>query len=309
MISDETKLFECPVCGFRVGSEESVCPRCGNHFTRTTRFECPFCGGLVDQGAEAFPACHVNYSEFRAKTESKGRDDTIDLLLTEIIRMEAAEVRSEARKFSCPICAWLMDGTESTCPKCGKSFIEDLTFQCPVCGSLVHPDAERCPECGSLFEEGVSVHEEAADKLDEIVDVTGAGVAPAATDEEGREQEEMPAKARESSEETASPLEGIARATGQALGSIFGAGRQGPQPEPTPKPEETAPEALPDQEPSTAMDALERLEAVLPAPEQITEEPAPARETLEAKPEAAAPKKPKQRKLKAKPQGAKPKHA
>lgn len=176
MSSDNAKMFGCPFCGFRVSPSDEVCSRCGNKFATSTKFECPFCGELVERGALSCSVCHVNYTDFRQRAEARGGDDSIDSLLTEIIRLESASVKREEKKLSCPNCSWLLDGSEEICPKCGRKFDEDVSYQCPVCGSVISPEADRCAECGTLFteetsteEERASEHEEATSALDEIL--------------------------------------------------------------------------------------------------------------------------------------------
>ena len=176
MASGTAKMFGCPFCGFRISPSDEVCSRCGNSFVDATKFECPFCGELVERGAESCPVCHVNYTEFRERAEARGGDDSIDSLLTEIIRLESASVKKENKRLSCPECSWLLDGSEEKCPKCGHSFAEDVSYQCPVCGSEIRDDADKCPSCGAMFapesvtdEERASEHEEASSALDEIL--------------------------------------------------------------------------------------------------------------------------------------------
>ncbi len=151
MASEAKRLFGCPFCGFRVSTTDSACPRCGNRYTQATRFECPFCGETVPGTAKSCPSCHVDYVEFGTKTERRGTDASIDSLLTEIIRLEASQVKKEEKRYSCPSCSWMLDGTEQTCPKCGVAFSNEVSFQCPICAALVDVDATRCPECGSTF--------------------------------------------------------------------------------------------------------------------------------------------------------------
>ena len=176
MASGTAKMFGCPFCGFRISPSDEVCSRCGNSFVDATKFECPFCGELVERGAESCPVCHVNYTEFRERAEARGGDDSIDSLLTEIIRLESASVKKENKRLSCPECSWLLDGSEEKCPKCGHSFAEDVSYQCPVCGSEIRDDADKCPGCGAMFapksvteEERASEHEETSSALDEIL--------------------------------------------------------------------------------------------------------------------------------------------
>jgi len=153
MAASGTKIFGCPACGYRVGHDDKSCPRCSNKFTASTRFECPFCAELIDTSGGSCPSCHVVFDDLRERTKDKASDDSIDSLLTEIIRLEALEVKQEDKKLSCPTCSWLLSGTEEACPKCGKSLVEDFNFQCPVCGEMVDKNAAKCQECGAAFAE------------------------------------------------------------------------------------------------------------------------------------------------------------
>ena len=147
------RILGCPICGYRVDTKDRTCPRCGSEFDTGTKFECPLCGGLVDSNAKSCPSCHVDYSDFREKTIARGSDDDIDELLTEIIGIESAQVNQSNKRYSCPKCSWMLDGSESVCPRCKHDLVTDLSFQCPMCGSIVGSSAKACPECGVSFEE------------------------------------------------------------------------------------------------------------------------------------------------------------
>jgi len=147
------RILGCPICGFRVDPTDKVCPRCGSEFYEGTKFECPLCGGLVSSTDRACPSCHVDYTDFKEKTIARGSDDDIDALLTEIIDIESNQVKKEDKRFSCPECGWMLDGSESTCPRCNHDLVTDLSFQCPVCGGVVTSRTKICPECGARFEE------------------------------------------------------------------------------------------------------------------------------------------------------------
>lgn len=134
-------------------TKDRTCPRCGNEFDTGTKFECPFCGGLVDSNAKSCPSCNVDYSDFKERTIARGSDDDIDELLNEIIGIESAQVKQSSKRYSCPICNWMLDGSESVCPRCNHDLVTDLSFQCPMCGSIVGSNAKTCPECGASFEE------------------------------------------------------------------------------------------------------------------------------------------------------------
>jgi RNA polymerase subunit RPABC4/transcription elongation factor Spt4 len=293
MMTYEHRIFGCPVCGYRISQKDAACPRCGNAFSGTTKVECPFCGDLVEQGAGACPSCHVDYAEFRASTEARGGDDSIDALLNEIIKLEASSVKVEGKIVSCPKCNWLLKGDETECPKCGMEFSEDVSFQCPICGSPVASDATKCSECGVEFggEEGAAEtepsegQEKVSGKLDEIASALGLGPV-----EEPAPRVAPPPKAWSEP----APRE--------------------PEPEPEPAPE-PAPEPVPEPAPEpVAEEPQPRAE-----PEPVAEEPAPEPATevfdessfqelesaLKEVEQATPKKKSKQRKLKAKSPGAK----
>ena len=180
MAADRNRMLGCPICGYRVSAGEEACPRCGSKFDKGTKYECPFCGSLVDANATECPSCFVNYQEFSEKVKARGSDDNIDSLLTEIIRLESSQVKEEPKRFSCPSCSWMLDGSEVRCPKCGADLSEDFSFQCPVCGSTVSATAAVCPLCGAGFTEDLQKKpaqtvdvERTSSKLDEIVTALG----------------------------------------------------------------------------------------------------------------------------------------
>ena len=298
MARTKDKMFGCPACGFRVSSGEEACPRCGNAFNKETRFECPFCGELVEMGAKSCEACHVNYGEFKEKTEARGGDDSIDALLLEIIKLESTSVKQEDKRFSCPKCDWMLDGSEKKCPKCGDGFSGDTSFQCPICGALVSPDSIKCPECGTGFSEDDEArayqHEGAEYSLDEIATAAGQMPSPSRESEAPKAEEDGQSTGKED-----------ASAMTDRISSIFGKiaeavkGQSKPQPTPSPPQEEKPVEEI----------AVEP-EPTTPAPvaDPSTEEEAKeAQAEPEPPPAQAPPKKTKTRKLKAKPQDAKPK--
>lgn len=304
MTAESLKIFGCPTCGFRIGDRDTSCPRCGHSFSDGTKFECPFCGDLVDHGASSCPSCHVNYSEFKEKTVARGGDEAIDQLLLDIIELEADSAGHETKKFSCPSCSLLLEGTESSCPRCGKDFEEDVSFQCPICGSTVAADVTECPECGSSFESAAGEQESAEPVPDRVAEEEEA--RPAVVFERREEPvqvaEEEPERPR-----TPEPVEE-------------------PEPEPVQEPElESAPDVH--EELSKTADriasALDELDdeieteqkpkvfvKPLAKPKQIITlkavEPEPEPPPKKAAPSGA--KKTKQRKLKAKPSGQKSKH-
>jgi RNA polymerase subunit RPABC4/transcription elongation factor Spt4 len=265
MESGTAKMFGCPFCGFRISPSDEACSRCGKKFVGSTKFECPFCGELVERGALFCPACHVNYTEFRERAEARGGDDSIDSLLTEIIRLESASVKKEDKKLSCPECSWLLDGSEEECPKCGHSFAEDVSFQCPVCGSEIRADADKCPACGAMFaqesateEEIASEHQEASSALDEILThADKESKAQVESDEKlALKQTEGPVK-----QKPTSMFDRIATALNQ---------------EPKPREVVQEPETFSEPEPVRAPEAVPE-----PAPEPENEEPLSRAETAQ----------------------------
>ena len=306
MASGTAKMFGCPFCGFRINPSDDVCSRCGNRFIESTRFECPFCGELVERGAKACPVCHVNYTEFRERAEERGGDDSIDSLLTEIIRLESTSVKKEDKKLSCPECSWLLDGSEEKCPKCGHSFAEDVSYQCPVCGSEIVADASQCPGCGAMFapesateEERASEHEEASSALDEILThADKESSAMVESDEKlALKQMEQPMK-----QKTTSLLDRIAIARKQEPKPT----EKGPKPETTSEPEPVrAPEAVPEPASGPKPEYEEsRLRAVAAPDEQMDtgiSEPVLKGQNASPQETTSQPKKARTRKLKSKP--------
>lgn len=303
MESGTAKMFGCPFCGFRISPSDEVCSRCGSKFIESTMFECPFCGELVERGAKSCTACHVNYTEFRERAEARGGDDSIDSLLSEIIRLEAASVKHEDRKLSCPKCSWLLDGSEEKCPKCGHSFAEDVSYQCPVCGAEIRADADQCPDCGAKFapegvteEERASEHEETTTALDELL--THA-------DKESKtivESDEKLVMERPTKQKSPSMFDRIASAMKQEPKPTEDA----PKPEPSSEPEPVrAPELMPEPVPEPKPENVEprpRDEAT-PGEQIVTSvsKPAPKEQEVSPQETASKPKKAKTRKLKAKP--------
>lgn len=282
------KIFGCPTCGFRIGERDGTCPRCGYSFSGGTKFECPFCGDLVEHGASSCPSCHVNYSEFKEKTVARGGDQAIDQLLLDIIQLEAESASHETKKFSCPSCSLLLDGTELTCPRCGKDFTEDVSFQCPICGSTVSADVTQCPECGSSFAEPAE-SEELTTTENALTRIAAAAQAqPEVVVEERYE----PARTAEVEAEPAATPEPIEA--------------------PVPEPEQKAPEetTITVDEIASALDELTNEVEEEPKPKVFSKPLAKPKQIVtlkavepEPEPKKAAPsgaKKTKQRKLKAK---------
>ncbi len=305
MESGTAKMFGCPFCGFRISPSDEVCPRCGNQFVDSTKFECPFCGDLVERGAKSCPVCHVNYTEFRERAEARGGDDSIDSLLTEIIRLESASVKTEDKKLSCPECSWLLDGSEDKCPKCGHSFAEDVSYQCPVCGSEIRSDAGQCPDCGAAFapesvteKERAYEHEKASSALDEILTHADEESESKVDSEEKMIMEQMDRPARQ---KTPSMFDRIATAMRQEPK----AKEEPPAPEPSPEPEPVrAPEPVPEAAPELKPEYVEPRPMAEETPDEPTdtgesESGAKEQKISQQKP-SGQPKKTRTRKLKAK---------
>jgi len=194
MATESQRIFGCPVCGFRIDEAEPACPRCNNKFDSGTKFECPFCGELVDPKVGVCPACHVDYAEFKAKTNRKGRDADIDDLLNEIIKLESVQVKQEPKKFSCPDCSWLLDGSEGKCPKCGKDLSDEFALQCPICGASVSSDSRSCAECGAKFDdEGTTTTPATAQPLINELEDFAATVRTSPPTKEPEKERETPA--------------------------------------------------------------------------------------------------------------------
>ena len=264
MVIDE-KLFGCPYCGFRIEPGEDLCSRCGNKFEPETKFECPFCGDLVGSDMEECPSCHINFSEFKARVKKTAKTDSMDTLLMDIIKLEANEVKSEAKKFSCPHCDLLLDGSETVCPRCKADLTEGSAFQCPVCGEFVDAEASRCSECGAKFEGEEEVKEEAnhqaaSTALDEIL-VSAGHTGPLPELERAPTIEELPPE----------PVQPVIETTPE------------PAPEPVPEPI-VEPVQEPIQEP-----VIEPEPAPEPAPEPEVPK-RPRQRKLKAKPSGASPK-------------------
>jgi len=269
MASDSIELFGCPYCGFRVRPDEEMCPRCGNAFKDGTKFECPFCGDMVAPGVDKCPSCHINFSEFMSRAQKKVSSDSIDSLLMDIIKLESSQIKKEDKKFGCPKCSWMLDGSEERCPKCGAEFTEGSSFQCPICGAFVDSGVSSCPECGAPFagedgsdeEKAAEDHEAISSALTEIL--TSAG------------PQEIPAEL----EDPVLELPPVA------------------EPPPRISPAAREPVRAPPQEP-----VVEPADEPVPDPEPVDSPQPPPKKA----PQASGPKKTKQRKLKAKPGGAKP---
>jgi RNA polymerase subunit RPABC4/transcription elongation factor Spt4 len=306
MASGTAKMFGCPFCGFRINPSDDVCSRCGSKFVESTKFECPFCGELIDRGAKSCPVCHVNYTEFRERAEARGGDDSIDSLLTEIIRLESASIKRENKRLSCPECSWLLDGSEEKCPKCGHSFAEDVSYQCPVCGAEIRSDADKCPDCGAMFapasvteEERASEHEEASSALDEIL--THADKESKATIE-SNEKLAMEQMERPIEQKTTSMFDRITTAMKPEPKQTEEAQRPEPSSEPEPV---RVPEAVPEPTPEPRPEIVEPPSRAEAAPDEQmdtgTSEQVHKGQDVSPQETTSRPKKTRTRKLKSKP--------
>lgn len=135
----------------RVNGTERACPRCGKPFLEELKFECPYCGELIPRKSTKCPFCELDVSKFSSEPPQPAIEQKLDDLLENLIVEEAARVKDEAKRYSCPECAWLLDGTEARCPKCGLEFSGEVKIACPICGASVGKDLKTCPICGSLL--------------------------------------------------------------------------------------------------------------------------------------------------------------
>jgi len=282
------RILGCPICGYRVDPTDHVCPRCGSEFYEGTKFECPLCGGLVSTNDRSCPSCHVEYSDFRERTVARGSDDDIDALLTEIIDLESNQVKKDAKRFSCPDCGWMLDGSESTCPRCNHDLVTDLSFQCPVCGNIVSSSSKACQECGASFEEPEPVQQ---------------AQEPEAVEPKVGRKAEAAAEFLRASERTPPPLEPIKEVKPIVIVKA---------PPIVAKPSEES--AIPVEEPpETRSEVIEQPVETGPRPERVTAEEAPLKPIEPEPPATPSPEQPsaavqdsqkkgvKRRKLKSKP--------
>jgi RNA polymerase subunit RPABC4/transcription elongation factor Spt4 len=214
-------------------------------------------------------------------------------LLLEIIKLESTSVKQDDKRFSCPKCAWMLDGSEEKCPKCGDGFSGDTSFQCPICGGLVRPDSIKCPECGTGFSED----DEAMASQLEGVEYSLDEIATAAQTPSPSEGLEAPKAEEDGQGRGKEDVSAVTDRISSTFGKIVEAMKVESKPQRTQSPppdEKLVEEIAVEPEPTTPA----------PAADLSTEEEA---KDAQAEPEPAAPKKTKTRKLKAKPQGAKPK--
>jgi len=139
----------------RVSGLENSCPRCGKKFDQDVKFECPFCGELILVGAKKCPVCLVDLSGISEQAKPASAKETMDALLDDLIEIESEQVKKEDKRFCCPNCAWLLDGTETRCPKCGQVLTGKLGLQCPICGTPVEKGLKQCPKCSIALEKVV----------------------------------------------------------------------------------------------------------------------------------------------------------
>jgi hypothetical protein len=103
-------------------------------------------------------------------------------------------VKHEPKKFSCPDCSWLLDGSEGKCPKCGKDLSDEFALQCPICGASVSSDSSSCAECGAKFDdEGTPTPTPAAQPLINELEDFAATVKTSPPTKEPEEEPETPA--------------------------------------------------------------------------------------------------------------------
>ncbi len=308
MSNTGVRIFGCPTCGFRVDTNESSCPRCGNEFKDDTKFECPFCGDLVKSGLDECPSCHISYSEFKSRAAPKATEDSIDSLLMEIIKLESTSVKEEEKRFSCPKCDLLLEGTETECPRCGKDLDVEVALQCPVCGSLVGMNDVRCRECGTVFDEDAASADRAEEGESRPSEIMPLASAPMPVRREARTPPRGgPITAKdEDRQDLGSAILGKLKDTVRFEPEKKSASPPPPAPapppsEPEPLTEEPEPEPVAEPPPSPLPEATK--EAALPSFEEFEKE----LDELETESPVPAPKKApsggkkKTRKLKAKP--------
>lgn len=144
------RVLGCPACGMRITGTESECPRCHHKFEEDFKFECPFCGSLIPKGSERCPTCLIDLRGFGGQDQESVEKKTNDIL-EDLIQLESTLMKQEEKSFCCPTCSWLLNGTESKCPKCGRLLSEDEDLTCPICLSPMPRDASECPKCGAIL--------------------------------------------------------------------------------------------------------------------------------------------------------------
>jgi RNA polymerase subunit RPABC4/transcription elongation factor Spt4 len=214
MALDSKSILGCPYCGYRVNPVDTSCPRCGNGFDDLTKFECPFCGDMVPAGRKECPSCHIDFAEFVAKSASIVSDEGVDAILLDIINMESSRVKHEEMKFSCPKCSWMLEGTETTCPKCGEDLSKDSNLQCPICGAFVKAVLSKCPECGTPFgPETAALEYEIDDRHEKISSALSGILDSIAETEPAPEPEQAPPQTPPEPEEEPEPEEPASQTT------------------------------------------------------------------------------------------------
>ena len=134
----------------RIDGTESECPRCHKKFEVGFKFECPFCGGLIPKGSERCPTCLIDLGSFGGQDRETVEKKT-DSILDELIQLESSLIKQEEKRFCCPECSWLLSGTESKCPKCGRPLVNGDGPVCPICMAPISKDATECARCGATL--------------------------------------------------------------------------------------------------------------------------------------------------------------
>lgn len=135
-----------------VTGQEDACPRCGKKFDRYVKFECPFCGELVLIGTKRCPFCKLDLSGLSDSIKPPTVEKTMDELLNDLIEIESTHVEKADKKFCCPKCTCLLDGTETKCPRCGQALTGNMGLRCPICGTSTEKGMKVCPRCGITLE-------------------------------------------------------------------------------------------------------------------------------------------------------------
>ncbi|MGA1873152.1 MAG: carboxypeptidase regulatory-like domain-containing protein [Thermoplasmatota archaeon] len=82
--------FMCPVCGFVVESEETICPNCQSEFEEDL-FECPECGASIPADALTCPECDAVFEEEEEGEEDEYYDEEEEVDITGEYEVEDIE--------------------------------------------------------------------------------------------------------------------------------------------------------------------------------------------------------------------------
>jgi predicted amidophosphoribosyltransferase len=138
----------CPACGLAIEGDEKTCPRCGWEFSRPVKFDCPYCGALIPVKAEACPVCGIGLKGLSSAAKSQSIDKVRAVLLADYEELKRSETEAKEKRFKCPKCGALLDGSEPTCPECSQFLITQTGLKCPVCSTAIEKRRRKCPKCG-----------------------------------------------------------------------------------------------------------------------------------------------------------------